>query len=78
MIATSNNLLMVNAEPNFIEPYKNTAKGKILVGIMDPSMRAEYLSSIQDSALTTLALELAPRITRAQIMDFLSSTAIKA
>ncbi|MFT6834304.1 MAG: NAD/NADP transhydrogenase alpha subunit [Francisellaceae bacterium] len=41
-------------------------------------MRAEYLSSIEDSALTTLALELAPRITRAQRMNFLSSMAIKA
>jgi NAD(P) transhydrogenase subunit alpha len=69
---------MVNAELDSIEPYKNTAKGKILIGMMDPLMRAEYFSYIQDSALTTLALELTPRITRAQSMDFLSSMPIKA
>ncbi len=46
--------------------------------MMDPLMRAEYFSYIQDSALTTLALELTPRITRAQSMDFLSSMPIKA
>ena len=78
IIGTSNILLMVNAELDSIEPYKNTAKGKILIGMMDPLMRAEYFSYIQDSALTTLALELTPRITRAQSMDFLSSMPIKA
>ncbi|MCP4991468.1 MAG: Re/Si-specific NAD(P)(+) transhydrogenase subunit alpha [Colwellia sp.] len=75
MIATSDILLMINAKPDAIEPYKKIAKGKIIIGMMDPLMNAEYFSSIEDSGLTTLALELVPRITRAQSMDVLSSMA---
>jgi NAD(P) transhydrogenase subunit alpha len=75
MIAASDILLMINAKPDAIEPYKNVAKGKIIIGMMDPLMNAEYFSSIEDSGLTTLALELVPRITRAQSMDVLSSMA---
>ena len=75
MIASSDILLMVNAKPAAIKPYQEAAKGKILIGMMDPLMNAEFFSSIKDSALTTLALELVPRITRAQSMDVLSSMA---
>ena len=47
----------------------------VVVGFLDPLQRAEGLKSLAASGATSFALELMPRITRAQSMDALSSMA---
>jgi len=53
-------------------------KGQILVGTCDPLGAAESAQQIADRGATLFALELIPRITRAQSMDVLSSQATVA
>jgi NAD(P) transhydrogenase subunit alpha len=50
-------------------------KDRTVVGLLDPLQRAEGLAPLVASGATSFALELLPRITRAQGMDALSSTA---
>jgi H+-translocating NAD(P) transhydrogenase subunit alpha len=47
----------------------------VVVGFLDPLQRAEGLGPLVATGATAFALELLPRITRAQSMDALSSTA---
>ncbi len=55
-----------------IASYK---KGAIVVAIMDPYGNEAALKAMADAGLTSFAMELMPRITRAQSMDVLSSQA---
>ena len=55
-----------------IASYK---KGAIVIAIMDPYGSEAALKAMADAGLTTFAMELMPRITRAQSMDVLSSQA---
>jgi NAD(P) transhydrogenase subunit alpha len=50
-------------------------KGQVVVGFLDPLQQAEGLGPLVASGATCFAVELVPRITRAQSMDALSSTA---
>jgi NAD(P) transhydrogenase subunit alpha len=50
-------------------------KGALVVGIMDPYGNEAALKQIADAGLAAFAMELMPRITRAQSMDVLSSQA---
>jgi NAD(P) transhydrogenase subunit alpha len=54
------------------ESYK---KGAIVIAIMDPYGEADAFGPIAKSGVTAMAMELMPRITRAQVMDVLSSQA---
>jgi NAD(P) transhydrogenase subunit alpha len=47
--------------------------GTVLVGMLDPFGNGEMLTEIANQGVTAMALELLPRITRAQSMDVLSS-----
>ncbi len=60
--------------PNAIElaQYK---KGTIVIAIMDPYGNDTALKAMADAGVTAFAMELMPRITRAQSMDVLSSQA---
>lgn len=51
------------------------ADGALVVGIMDPHGHKEAIEELATAGLTTFAMELMPRITRAQVMDVLSSQA---
>src|SRR5918997_5131577 len=54
----------------------NGAKpGALLVGIMDPYGQDEALKGLADAKIAAFSMELMPRITRAQVMDVLSSQA---
>ena len=67
------------------EPIENTDLGKheaealkpgaILVGLMSPHRNVDMVKRLVGNKVTTLAMELVPRITRAQSMDVLSSQA---
>jgi H+-translocating NAD(P) transhydrogenase subunit alpha len=50
-------------------------KGAIVVAIMDPFGHDDALRRMADAGITAFAMELLPRITRAQVMDVLSSQA---
>jgi NAD(P) transhydrogenase subunit alpha len=49
--------------------------GALVVGIMDPYGNEPALKALADAKLAAFAMELLPRITRAQVMDVLSSQA---
>ena len=49
--------------------------GALVLAIMDPYGNAEALQPFADKGIATFAMELMPRITRAQVMDVLSSQA---
>lgn len=59
-------------EPALLKP------GKVLLGQCDPLASIEGLRSLAEHGVTIVALELIPRITRAQSMDVLSSMALIA
>lgn len=50
-------------------------EGTVLVGFMNPARNLESVRRMSERKLTAFALELVPRITRAQSMDALSSQA---
>ena len=55
-----------------ITPYK---RGAIVIAIMDPYGNESALQQLAEAGVSALAMELMPRITRAQSMDVLSSQA---
>jgi NAD(P) transhydrogenase subunit alpha len=59
-------------EPNELAAYK---KGALVIAIMDPYGHEDALKKLADAGLVAFAMELMPRITRAQSMDVLSSQA---
>jgi NAD(P) transhydrogenase subunit alpha len=50
-------------------------RGAFVVGIMDPFGNEAALNAMADAGVVAFAMELLPRITRAQVMDVLSSQA---
>jgi H+-translocating NAD(P) transhydrogenase subunit alpha len=50
-------------------------EGAVLVGLLQPYRAAEAIAALRDRGVTSFALELLPRITRAQAMDALTSQA---
>ncbi len=58
--------------PNELANYK---KGALVIGVMDPYGNESALKKMADAGLVAFAMELMPRITRAQSMDVLSSQA---
>ena len=50
-------------------------KGALVLAIMDPYGNDAALKALADAGVTAFAMELMPRITRAQVMDVLSSQA---
>ena len=53
---------------------KAMKKGSALVGMLDPFSDAEGLDALAKTGVTLFAMELMPRITRAQSMDAVSYT----
>ena len=54
---------------------KGIKKGALALAVMDPYGNADKLQPLADAGLSTFSMELMPRITRAQVMDVLSSQA---
>ncbi|HYA10950.1 MAG TPA: NAD(P) transhydrogenase subunit alpha [Thermoplasmata archaeon] len=57
---------------------KPLAEGTVVIGLLNPARNPEGVGRLRDAKLTSFALELLPRITRAQSMDVLSSQATVA
>ncbi len=54
---------------------KGVSKGAAVLAIMDPYGQEAALSALANAGVSAFAMELMPRITRAQVMDVLSSQA---
>jgi H+-translocating NAD(P) transhydrogenase subunit alpha len=54
---------------------KGLKPGALVVAIMDPYGQTEAVKAMADAKVAAFAMELMPRITRAQVMDVLSSQA---
>jgi NAD(P) transhydrogenase subunit alpha len=65
--------VVLRAAPPSPDELKGLARGTLLVGMLGPRGDAERVQSYADAGVTALAMELLPRITRAQPMDVLSS-----
>ncbi len=53
-------------------------QGQLIIGMMDPLAAPQAAQAVADKGATAIALELVPRISRAQSMDVLSSMATLA
>ncbi len=51
------------------------AKGALVIGMLDPYSDADGMKAVAEKGVTAFSMELMPRITRAQVMDVLSSQA---
>jgi NAD(P) transhydrogenase subunit alpha len=58
-----------------LEEVDQLAEGTIVIGFMNPARNQQTIARMRDRKITAFALELVPRITRAQSMDALSSQA---
>ncbi len=56
-----------------LDELKHLIRGAVLIGILDPYDSAESIAAYAESQVDAFAMELMPRITRAQTMDVLSS-----
>lgn len=63
------------ANPNSSGEIDRFRQGQIIIGLMDPLSDPKIMQEIAKRGITTFALELLPRISRAQGMDTLSSMA---
>ncbi|USD37009.1 MULTISPECIES: NAD(P) transhydrogenase subunit alpha [Ferrimonas] len=69
-------ILTLHAKGEQLELLLNQLQsGQTLIGMMDPLGHPDSAQKAADKGINTLALELIPRITRAQSMDVLSSNA---
>jgi NAD(P) transhydrogenase subunit alpha len=64
--------------PPSVDEVAVLAKDQILAISLQPSLNLEIVRALKDAGVTTMAMDLMPRITRAQTMDILSSQATVA
>jgi NAD(P) transhydrogenase subunit alpha len=76
LLAAADVLVTVNRPPE--EVFAQLKKDAVVLGFLRPLDEPEALAPALDRGLTTFAMELVPRITRAQAMDALSSMATVA
>jgi NAD(P) transhydrogenase subunit alpha len=67
--------IVLCVQPPTIADVDQMAEGTIVIGFMNPSRNPDMVRQMRDRKVTAFALELVPRITRAQSMDVLSSQA---
>lgn len=57
------------------DELKRVKRGAVVIAIMDPYGNDTAVAAMAEAGITAFAMELMPRITRAQVMDVLSSQA---
>jgi NAD(P) transhydrogenase subunit alpha len=67
--------LLLCVQPPSASALATLRRGALLVGLLSPYSNAELASALQGAGLSAMALELLPRISRAQSADALSSQA---
>ncbi len=70
--------LAVQIAPPTAADVGGYARGAVVVSFLYPAQRAQDVRAMAEAGLSTFALELVPRITRAQAMDALSSMSTAA
>ncbi len=70
--------IVLKVQPPTVGEVGILAKGQGLLSSLQPTMKLEVVKALRDAGVTTMAMELMPRITRAQSMDILSSQATVA
>lgn len=73
VLSTADVLLAV--QPLGVEQIQQLKAGAVVVGFMQPHARAAEVRALKERGITSFAMELVPRISRAQSMDALSSQA---
>ena len=66
---------LLTVQPPTVELIERLKPSAILVGYLQPHARAAEVRALRDRKITSFAVELIPRISRAQSMDALSSHA---
>jgi len=67
--------LILSVNPPVDDDIAEFRRGQVLCSVVNPAENREWLEKARLHGLTVLALDLIPRITRAQAMDILSSMA---
>jgi H+-translocating NAD(P) transhydrogenase subunit alpha len=70
--------ILVKLQPPTAEEVAGMRPGTIVIAVMNPGRNLDRVAKMRDQKVTSFALELLPRITRAQSMDVLSSQATVA
>ena len=70
--------VLAHVRPLSPEVIKQLRKGAITVGLASPASELASVAAFRDRGVTAFALELVPRISRAQSMDALTSQALVA
>ena len=73
VLARSDVLLKV--QPPSLEEIAGLREGAVVIGYLSPHLAPERTKALRDRRITSFAMELLPRTTRAQAMDVLSSQA---
>ena len=67
--------VVFKVQPPTLEEVDMLKEGSVILGLMQPHRNAEMVAKLRDRNITSFAMELVPRISRAQSMDVLSSQA---
>jgi NAD(P) transhydrogenase subunit alpha len=67
--------VVLTVQPLTIEQIARLKSGAVVVGFMQPHAHEAEITALRDRRITSFAMELVPRISRAQSMDALSSQA---
>jgi H+-translocating NAD(P) transhydrogenase subunit alpha len=67
--------VLLCVQPPSVEVVAGVKQGAVIIGYMQAYARPELVRALKDRRVTSFAMELVPRISRAQSMDALSSQA---
>ncbi|HEY1889669.1 MAG TPA: NAD(P) transhydrogenase subunit alpha [Steroidobacteraceae bacterium] len=67
--------VLLTVQPLSLERIQALRPGTVLVGFLQPYARHDEVKALKERRITSFAMELVPRISRAQSMDALSSQA---
>jgi proton-translocating NAD(P)+ transhydrogenase subunit alpha len=70
--------VILRVQPPDAKEVRRMKAGTVVIALMNASRNLDRVAQMRDARLTSFALELLPRITRAQSMDVLSSQATVA
>ena len=67
--------VLLTVQPPALEQIRLLKSASVLIGFLQPYARREEVRALKEQGVTSFAMELVPRISRAQSMDALSSQA---
>ncbi|RMG28278.1 MAG: Re/Si-specific NAD(P)(+) transhydrogenase subunit alpha [Gammaproteobacteria bacterium] len=70
--------VLLKVQPPTVEEIEKLREGAVVIGFLQPHRDPERIAALRDRKITSFAMELIPRISRAQSMDALSSQAAVA